>query len=71
MCPSRVKGRTRLGLHVVLAQPDKIEKGIGRVIKGQHVIGQIHMAVIVDPIWMHALTVQLKRRGDIGQSDDG
>ena len=52
------EGRTGMGLHVVHTQPHKIEKCICRVVKCQHVVRQVHVAVMVNPVWMHAFAVQ-------------
>lgn len=42
---------------VILAQHQAIERRIGRVIEDQHVEGDVHVAVVVDPFRPHDFAV--------------
>src|SRR3546814_6001026 len=46
-----------------MVEPEIVEQGVGRIVEGQHVIGHVHVTVVVDPLRADDVAIKLERRG--------
>ena len=59
------EGGDSILLTICGGQADEVEPRIGGVIEHHHVIADVHVPVVVDPLLSHAVAVGFEGRGDV------